>query len=187
MITLRCTLALSLRDARTGRALTRNAARALIDGQPCRTEYREGGYMVFVNLPQGQYVVELRGSGYLSRTFQAMVPFDGYEHRIVNLLPRGRALTETDEVVALDGGRYLISETAARMRLAQNEALPGDREAKVYARGGADFPALFLFAGAEGPELCEIEGLSGDTAAFARPLRESHKRGAALIQCAELE
>jgi hypothetical protein len=90
-------------------------------------------------------------------------------------------------VVALDGGRYLIPETAMRMRLAQDAARPGEREAKVYARGGTDFPALFLFVGTEGPELCEIEGLSGDTAAFARPLRKPHKRGAALIQCAELD
>ena len=53
MIRFRADAVFTVYDGFTGKALPPSAVRVLLDGEPYRPEYRQGGHLVFINLEPG--------------------------------------------------------------------------------------------------------------------------------------
>ena len=62
MIRLQASAVLAVRDGYTGRPVTASAVQCFLDGQRVLPQYRQGGYLVFLNLPDGPHQLLLRGA-----------------------------------------------------------------------------------------------------------------------------
>lgn len=193
MIRLQVSAAFCLRDGYSGKPVAPSAVRCYLDGRPFRPEAREGGYLVFVNLPAGPHEALLRGSYYQDERVAFTASGGTLLERNVTLKPAAnypfpRAATQLTVVLREGGkpapGRALwVAEATplGELKLAQDEAGPGSREAKLYFRGGAQgrFPRDYLVSDGERSEAVPIAGAQEGRAAFDAPLQNGHKRGVA--------
>ncbi|MDR0857920.1 MAG: hypothetical protein LBN97_02700, partial [Oscillospiraceae bacterium] len=132
-MTIKCSLVLCLRNAATGRALSGGDVRITLNGAPIKSQFREGGYFVFIGLEPGSYKAELRGVRYKAKTLSCKVSDNGFETYIVSLepsagLPKGETLT-------VSGSECFIPDKGAAFRLTQEAANPGDTSVSVYTKG----------------------------------------------------
>ncbi len=194
MIRLQVSAALAVRDGFTGRPIARNTVRCFVDGQPFRPEYRQGGYLVFVNLEPGEHRVLLRGSHYLDEHIRletrpgvmdeksiTLKPAPNYPfyHAVTQLIVRYREKSQP-----ISGHCLWVSARAAMedIKIAQDMAEAGSTSARVYFRGGEEgrFPRNYLILDGKKSEIVHISGCEGGCASFDKPLGQSHKRGVAL-------
>ncbi|MDR1299174.1 MAG: hypothetical protein LBJ84_02845 [Oscillospiraceae bacterium] len=143
MIRRRLSAAVAVRDALTGRPLQRGIAVEL-DGKTVKPEYREGGYIVFIDLPDGAHGLTLRAPGYAAESVE--VRADGGGVRIVSMAPLGartaaRGGFEPGAAIAV----ALLREP--ELKLGQDAKADGGAEWRVHCRVAAAlplFPAEFL-------------------------------------------
>ncbi|MDR0936795.1 MAG: hypothetical protein LBM98_08955 [Oscillospiraceae bacterium] len=174
-MTIRCSLALCLRNAADGRALERGDIRARIGGEEARARYHSGGYWSFTGLELGVCIIELVGTGYKPETLKVKIPKVGFETRLVYLVPAS-GLPE-GETLTLNGRDYFIPANGATLRVAQDSANAGESAVRVYPKGGVDLPCTFIIGEVENIEVCTVEELSGGIATLSEPLKYTHSRG----------
>jgi hypothetical protein len=181
-MTIKCSLVLCLRNAATGRALSSGDIRVTLNGAPVKSQFREGGYFVFIGLEAGNYGVELRGVKYKTKALSCEVPKGGFETYIVSLEPS--AGLPKGEMVTVSGSECFIPDKGAAFRLTQEAANPGDTSVSVYTKGMVDFPYTFVFGESENAEICTIDELDDGVITLREPLRNVHERGELLRQAA---
>lgn len=182
MIHRRLSAAVAVRDALTGRPLPRGIIVEL-DGEPMRPEYREGGYIVFIDLPAGGHRLTLRAPGYVAESVDMQA--DGGGVRIVSMVPlaaraAARGGFEPGAAIAVAISRE------PEVKLGQDAPAGGGAEWRVHCRVAAalpGFPAEFLLVDGDGSERCTIERIQGGIGIFAAPFARAHKRGLRLLPC----
>lgn len=199
MIRVRLSAALAVRDGFTGKPMAQNAVGCILDGQVCHPGYRPGGYLIFTNLAPGPHTVVLRGGRYRDEKILLEIPETGHVERNVTLKPApnyplycqmtqlSATLTERGKPVA-DRTLWVAAKAAmADLKLAQDTAEAGCREAKLYFRGGPEgrFPGNYLIVDGKNSEVVAISGAEGGHATLDTPLQFSHKRGTAFYPAQE--
>lgn len=193
MIHTRMSAALAVRDGYTGKAITQSTVRCWLDGQPHIPQYRRGGYLVFVNLPDGEHELLLKG-GYFQDERLTFTCGEKPFERNVTLKPAPNypfysAVTQLAATLKEKGkpvaGRVLwVAAKAAseEIKLAQDLAGAGDTSLKLYFRGAAEgrFPRNYLIADGKKSEIVPISGAQDALASLDMPLKYEHKRGVAL-------
>lgn len=153
-----------------GRAADGKAVSVKLDGVNFRPEYRDGGYLVFVDILEGTHEVELRGAVYQSRTISVSVDKRKPVKIIVNLTPL----------------KQINSVPQITIKLAQDTVKKGESEAKLYYTGKMyDLPCEFIADKDESAEKCVICDISDGIAQFESPLTKTHRRGAVFALCTD--
>ena len=181
-----------LRDGFTGRPLASGAqVRCTLDGAPARPLWKDGGYLVFTDLPTGEHSLTVRQ------------PFYQPEQRVFTLRA-GETIEDTMylkpgagypfpadsaalEVAVTEGGRpsarpvWLGMSGPAALKLAQDDG--GGTEIRLFCRNAAvlPVPGVFLIPGKTGGELVRLLSLRGERGELEAPLEQKHLRGAELI------
>jgi hypothetical protein len=184
MIRTRVSAVLITRDAVTGRPLSKDVLVAL-DGEMFRPEYREGGYILFLNLPRGEYDVQLRSARYFDERLTLTADGDA-AGRIVSLKPRG-AYAVTCNSFTPGAAVTVAFPRAPEIKTAQAIKANIAEEIRLLCRSASALPALpgeFLLADGERSERCTLRALSAGRGDFARPFAQAHKQGLALLPCA---
>ncbi|HIX65158.1 MAG TPA: hypothetical protein H9736_02810 [Candidatus Anaerotruncus excrementipullorum] len=193
MIRLQASAVLAVRDGYTGRPVTASAVQCFLDGQRVLPQYRQGGYLVFLNLPDGPHQLLLRGAYYQDERLQFQTAGGSPVEWGVTLKPSAaypfrRAVTQL--AVRLEGGGalWVAAQGAAwELRLAQDEAPAGSRSLKIFYRGGPEAHprGQYLLCDKSKSETVTVAGLEGERAELEAPLAHPHRRGAVLLpaQC----
>jgi hypothetical protein len=184
MIRTRVSAVLITRDAVTGRPLSKEVLVEL-DGEMFRPEYREGGYILFLNLPRGEYDVCLKSARYFDERLTLTADGDT-EGRIVSLKPR--------DAYAVTSGGFMPGAAvtvafprAPEIKTAQTIEAGVAEEIRLICRSPAVLPALpgeFLLTDGECSERCTLRTFSVGRGSFAGPFTQAHKQGLALLPCA---
>lgn len=190
MIEIHVSVALNLLDGFTGRPLKPAQVRVFLDGEPVRAVYKEGGWFVLVNLAPGMHALRVEGEGFQpeERTVQGgaaceeivlrLLPAPSYRfgRRVTTLtvrLPEGQ---REAGVYALGGERYAL-------RLAQDDAAPGDRKLRLFSSEKAALlpvPGLFYLEDGDQGELVSLRAAEGMNFSLETPLQRAHRRGCLL-------
>lgn len=192
MIHLHVSAVLAVYDGFTGRPISRTTVTCLLDGVRCLPEYREGGYLVFVNVPPGEHMLEIRSAYYQPElVFLHIKPSETAEYGVTlkpaARYPFGGAATSLTVYLSLKGrpvaGRkvWLAARAAGEeWKLAQDHAEAGALQARVFGRGGRGaYARNFLIADGKNSEIVFISDIRDSQAIFAQPLERGHKRGVA--------
>ncbi|GHU57950.1 hypothetical protein FACS1894133_1790 [Clostridia bacterium] len=153
-----------------GRAVDGKAVLVKLDGQDFRPEYRDGGYLVFVNIPGGTHEVELRSAAYQNKTVSVQKSATKLNSVIVNLTPKQP--------------RANLSVQPKIIKLSQDCTEIGATNAKFYcAEKMYDLPCEFIVDDGDNSEKCVISDIADGLLQFEKPLTKPHKRGAAFTIC----
>jgi hypothetical protein len=184
MINKRISAVLITRDAVTGRAPSHEIT-AELDGEPFRPEYRDGGYIIFIDLPEREYKLKLKSVSYFDETLTLLIDGDRDGH-IVSLKPKS-ARTVTRGGFDPGAAVSVAFPRAPEIKTAQIIE-PGERErVRVFCRSSAALPVLpgeFLLADGDNSERCVLRELSGGAGDFAAPFERRHERGLPFLPCA---
>lgn len=184
MISVHVSLVCCVRDGFTGKEMDPSALICAVDGVPCRPAGKEGGYIVFTDLPKGSHRLSVRCHGYQEEwiAFEA----DGLTHEIDVTMKPGAGYPFRQSVTLLRltvleekrpaGGRLFWLAAGQEMKIAQAKAEAGDRELRIYCKGAA-MPGAYLIEDAENSEIVFLRGIEGENAVLAEPLRSGHGRG----------
>ena len=190
MIRRRVSAAVRLRDGFTGAPLS-GGVLCTLDGQPLRPLWKEGGYLVLLDLPAGRHQLTLcragiqpavltveAADGVLSEETVALRPGAGYPFPpetaslSVRLTARRGSLRGETLWAGLSGD--------VRLRLAQDAAAPGDTRVRLFCQGPEErlpLPGRFLAAGAGGAEIVALRALRGGVGELDTPLTLAQSRG----------
>ncbi len=196
MIRLQASAVLAVRDGYSGRPIVASTVQCFLDGQRVLPQYRQGGYLVFLNLTEGPHELLLRG-GY-------------YQDEWIHFKTGGNLLVECDVTLKPSASypfRQEITQLAVRLeeqdapgdlwiapqkvawelRLSQDEAPAGSQALKVFYRGGPEgHPrSSYLICDKNKSEVVVLTSLDEERAQLEAPLSHSHRRGAILLpaQC----
>jgi hypothetical protein len=185
MIRTRISAALITRDAVTGKALSRDVS-VTLGGEAYRPEYREGGYILFLDLPAGDHKVTLKSARYFEERLTLSVGGER-DGRIVSLRPRAACVVRRGGF--LPGGLVAAAyPRAPELKTAQaTEPGAAAQGVRLLCRSPAALPPLpaeYLLTDGSASERCTLRALStagdGD---FAAPFKNAHARGCALLPC----
>ena len=194
MIRLQASAILAVRDGYSGRPVSASAVQCFLDGQRYLPQYRQGGYLVFLNLESGSHQLLMRGAYYQDEYLEIKVDGARPAEYSVTLKPSAaypfrRAVTRL--TVHLEGGSAAEGQivwvaprsAAAELRLSQDEAAAGSCSLKLFYRGGAEgrFPGNYLVCDKTKSEAVLLERLEGEQGTLKSPLAHPHKRGAVLL------
>jgi hypothetical protein len=185
MIRTRVSAVLIARDAVTGRALSRDVT-VTLGGEPYRPEYREGGYILFLNLPEGEYEATLKSARYYEE--RLTITADGNtDGRIVSLRPRAAPRVRRGGLTP-GGAVAAVFNRAPEVKTAQIIEPGASVTARLFCRSAGALPPLpaeFLLSDGGDSELCTLRALSADgEGMFSRPFEKAHERGRVLLPCA---
>jgi len=195
MIHVYVSAAVTIRDTYSGRAVPGAGLQVTLDGRVFRPEYREGGVMLFLNMPPGAHSLNIRGAHYLGEELLLEVPETGFKNYYLSMRPaRGYpfdgkpcelVFSLGKEHAPAEGFRVHVAASGAEeTKLVSDTEEAADR-ARVYRRGnGAGSPGEYLIADGKNSEVCSLLGIEGETARFGNPLSHAHKRGKTLMPCA---
>lgn len=184
MISMHASAVCHVRDGYTGRELQPSALICAIDGAPCRPVGKEGGYLVFLNLPHGAHRLSLRCQGYQEEwvEFEAdggtreidvtMKPGPGYPFRqTVTRL----TLTVLEKNAPASGRVLWLAAAGPELKIAQTKVEAGETETRIFCKQTAPPGAYFLEDGKDS-EIVILRGIEGEQAVLAAPLKNSHSR-----------
>ena len=187
MIRLHVSAVLCVADGFSGRPVSKNAVRCFVNGQPFVPEYRQGGYLVFVNLAPGECEIRLRGAYYQDEIVLLTVG-ERPQTLSVSLKPAAnypfpQQVTELSLSFQKEGKILWVASAAPgeQLRLAQESAAAGEDAARVFFRGAfrGSFPQNYLIADGEKSEIVTLTAMEEERAVFEAPLRFSHSRSTA--------
>ena len=199
MIRLQASAVVAVRDGYSGRPITASTVRCFLDGRPFLPQYRQGGYLVFLNLEPGRHELLLRGGWYQDEQLSLEIGETFPAEYLVTLKPSAaypfrQAVTQL--AVQVEKGPqaagqilWLAIQGAVReLRLAQDQAPAGSQSLKVFYRGGWEGRPLgsyLLVDKGDGSEVVSLTALEEEQAQLAGPLVRTHRRGAILLpaQC----
>jgi len=187
----------SVYDGFTGRAVAPPKVRVMLDGLAFRPEYREGRYLVFMNLEPGSHTLVLSAAHFSDETVSFEVRSGGRVERAVSLKPgktypfAGKT-TRLDAIVTVKGKPhisdlvYLAADAGPEVKIAQDLVQAGENELKLYIRSGnagLKIPGEYLLADGANSEICMLTDVDDGEGKLAQPLAAEHKRGKALFHC----
>jgi hypothetical protein len=194
MIRTRVSAVLITRDAVTGKALSRDVT-VTLNGEVYRPEYRAGGYILFLNLPGGEYEVSLKSARYFEEHLTLFVgaarnesdesgESDESDERVVSLRPRAARVIERGGFSP--GGLITVAYPRVPELKTAQEINPGEsKDVRLFCRSPAALPPLpaeYLLTDGGDSERNTLRALSADgTGDFAKPFKNAHKRGCALL------
>ena len=195
MIRMHVDAVFTLYDGFTGKAMPPSAVRVMLDGQRFRPEYRQGGYLVFINLEPGNHKVVFSAAYYGDETADFETMRNSRVERVLSLKPGlnypfGGKATRLTAIVTAKGKCTpkkrvaLAAGDGPEIRVAQDSAAAGDSEFKLYVRGELarlKLPGEYLIVDGKNSEVCTLSAVNEGTGRFAAPLIYEHKRGKALI------
>ena len=192
MIRRHVSAALLVRDGFTVRALGSGAqVRCLLDGQPCRPVWKEGGYLILTDLPAGEHLLLLERRGYQRERYQFRAE-DGVTAEDSLFLKPGPGYpfppgTAALELTVLEGAApaaqpvWLGMSGPSPLKLAQDGAAGTRLRLFCGNPGLLPVPGSFLLTGPEGGELVHLRSLQGETGELDAPPAGSYGRGAELV------
>jgi len=196
MIRLRADAVLTVYDGYSGRPATQSTVRVFLDGVPFRPEYREGGYLVFINLEPGGHEIALKSAYYLDETISVETGPGCQAQRIVSLKPGQNypfsgdttrlCVTVRGKNKPVPGARVsLATVTGTEVKIAQDLTKKGDLELKLYVSGRRELrlPGEYLIVDGKNSEECTLGSVTDGTGFLAEPLTFEHKRGVAFCPC----
>ncbi len=197
-------LALNLRDGFRGRPIGSGAGLSFtLDGQDIRPIFKDDGWCVFIDLPGGDYALELNSRWYAPRKWNLCVddPKTFYLEEYVTLEPTrsypfGRMVRQADVAFfhmgrpLADQALYLVSDRAeSPLKLAQDGVKGGFTALKLFSPRKPELLALpdrFLVDDGAKSEIVTLShaGADGEFTVGA-PLRHAHARGVAFKRVRE--
>ncbi len=193
MIRLHVSAVLSVCDGYTGRPIAPSAVACSLDGQPYRPEYREGGYLVFVNLEPGLHTLVMRGAYFQPERVLLDIRENDKREYGVTLKPASnypfgntatrlliRVVKKTKPV-----GNYQVWVAARaageEIKLAQDQAEAGSTSIRLFRRGSQPWVSKnFLVGDGKASEVVFLSDIQENQAILAEQLKNVHKRGVAL-------
>ena len=195
MIHVYVSAVVTIRDFYGGRALSGAGLQVTLDGHGFRPEHRVNGVMLFLNMTRGTHSLEVRGIHYLDEGLSLEVPENGFNNYFLSMRPARNYpfVGKPCELIFSLGNEHGPAE-GVRVHVAVprgdeiklvSDIEEGAARARVYRRGNeAGFPGEYLIADGKDSEICSLVGVESETACFAKPLINAHKRGKALTPCA---
>jgi hypothetical protein len=197
MIRFRVDAVFAVYDGFTGRAITPSTVRVLLDGQHYKPEYREGGYLVFINLSHGEHEMILSSAYFSDETVRFTTGAGGLIEQVVSLKPArnypfGGETTRLNIIVTLKGlpsrgtNVSLASVSGVEIKIAQDSAAVGDRELRLYFRGGQNrlkLPGEYLIIDGKKSETISLSAVDEGIGRLSAPLINEHARGKLLCPC----
>ena len=194
MIRLRASAVLAVYDGYSCQAISASMVQCFLDGQRILPQYRQGGYLVFINLEPGIHELLLRGAYYQEERLRLQIDPAQPVQYTVALKPAAnypfrRAVTQLSALLeggAAAAGQQLwvaLKTPAQELRLAQEEAAAGSESLKLYFRGRPEgrFPGQYLFTDRGGSEVVLLDAPEEGQARLGAALAFQHKRGATLF------
>lgn len=196
MIRRRVSVALLVRDGFTGLPLTSGAEMLCdLDQQMVRPVFKEGGYLVLTDLPNGVHTLTLRRRGFLPEVLTLTIRDGEFLEETVSLRPGPDYPFRTEPVrlrVSLESGSSPLREEdlwigvtgPAQLKLAQNKDEPRGTRVRLFCKGnpsGLPVPGWFLLADKTGAELVHLRVLNGEAGELDVPMAHVHSRGIELI------
>ncbi len=192
MIRRRVSAVFLLRDGFSGRPLASGAqVRCTLDGTPVCPVWKEGGYLVFTDLEQGEHVLTIQRPLYQMEKKTFPVQAGEMWEDTADLKPgagypfppqaAGMKLTVTNGGEPSLWPVWLGMAPPAALKLAQDG---GEGTAvRLFCRNAAllPVPGCFLIPSKAGSELVHLRTLRGEKGELQSPLESRHPRGAELI------
>lgn len=193
MITFHASAVCRVRDGYTGRPLEASALLCILDGIPLRPLAKPDGYLVLLNLTEGNHRLTLRSHGYQEEWVDfhsgqgtrelevTMKPGTGYPFR-QEVTRLELAVTEKGTPAA---GRQLWLAASAQwdLKIAQTKAEAGAVQFRLYCKGPqAAVPSgPCLIADGADSEIVYLRGLEAELVTLTTPLLHSHSRSRPLL------
>ncbi len=194
MIQIHVSAVFQVRDGFTGRLVEGNRLGCTLDGGRIRPMVKPGGYLVLVDLPEGEHRLTLQCAGFRAETvdftasryrcwegYLALKPAEGYVFR--------QEATRLQLTVKA-GGKPLAGERlwlappgAPDCKVAQATAQAGCTQLRLYCKtpGRLPLPGAVLIDDGGDSEVVTLLSLTGEVGQLAAPLRNSHSRSRRLL------
>lgn len=203
MFKLRADLVVLVLDGYTGKALNPAGVRVILDGSLYRPQYKEGGYMVFINIEPGEHEIILKSTFFLDESFRFTVSGEGFAERIVTLKPADNysfgknsahviaTVRQSGAVLAGAAVRFAISGSRQgnEIKIAQGTLNPGDTDVRLFIKGGAvlNLPMEYLFVSDKNAEINTLTAAEDNVYMLQSPSVQEYKRGDSLYPAAIYE
>ncbi|MGN0687853.1 MAG: hypothetical protein ACI4KA_07100 [Oscillospiraceae bacterium] len=184
---------LKLSDGATKKVLGSSQAQIYVDDIPVHHEYKQGGYFVLIDLPEGKHTVKITSYCFQSEIIEVFVDYSTVQkpenmvryiilnpserHPLAASLPavRGRA----------DGfDRIYILRHRGALKIAEDNADAGKTEIKLFCPDGKPIlPCMYRIedSASEKCEFVTLKGADGDRYMLDKPLKHAHPRSADIV------
>lgn len=194
-MTKRLSFALRLFDVCLNRPLLRSEAEIFADGARVRCEYKQGGYFVVCDLPEGEYTVEIRS--FMLQTAALPVTVD-YSPELTAAQqtyyicmnpskdhPQALKLPSISGSVKGAHSIYVLRERAA-LKIAEDNAVAGSENIRLFGTTPT-LPSMFRIRDKKGGgETVTISGFDGEAYILTSPLRSDHARSEEAVPLIEV-
>ena len=191
MIRLKASAVLAVRDGFSQKAISASSVQCFVDGQRFHPQFRQGGYLVFINLSEGEHEILLRGAYYQEERITIVTGRKGWVERGVTLKPSAdypfrqrvtRLIVSQAGISSAAGGLLWVAagNRLTELRLAQDEVKKGEQSLRLYFYGSPEgrFPGNYLLLDGKKSEVVSLADLDGaQTGRLESPLLYPHKRG----------
>ena len=193
MINIRVNAAYCLFDGFAGRPLQNGEVTLTLDGVPYRPVYKNGGWFVITDQPEGAHTVELSAAKYQPERFEESFSAKGHIERSIIMKPSAKYPFGGAKVSALrletDAELWCAAEDARlSLKLAQSQAKAGDVKLTLYYADAVYSRLLlsgdFMLVDGDKSEICSFESLESGAGTLASGLKNAHSRGVMLYQAA---
>lgn len=191
MVVKRISAVLKLGDSCLSRALTRSEAKIYVDGAQAAAEYKQGGYFVLVDLPEGRHHIVIDSFRYQREELDIDVDYSDISsaERLIHCIMLNPSQKSADAQLhpAVSGraegfGFVYIVRSGATLKVAEDNAAAGSTCVKLFCAGSKPaLPAVFRICGKneKNSELVTIKKcLDDDTYQLEQPLKYPHARSA---------
>ena len=176
-------LACAVRCSATGNSLCDAMLQILVDGERKRYLRRNDGFLLFMELKNGEHRLSLRHPYYHDAQCTVTVTPGETTVEVVTMRPlnvSGDHLCRLTVSGLVPGTTAYISGQSYPLQLQQSDCTEGTQVLRLFKRGAFKLlpPLRMLCADEAAPETCILMDMLGeDNWSIARPLRFAHKRG----------
>ncbi len=197
MIQFTLSAVFAVRDGYTGKPITQSSVQCVLDGMPVKPQYRNGGYLVFVNLEEGSHTLILKGAYFCDEKIAFDVKKGDYDIASITLKPQ-KNYPFARAIVTLEGtvekNKKPVQDTPVwvaevekgiEMKVAQDGVVEGNTSMKLFCRGDTQmlfFPCNYMIIDGNKSEAVTLTSIEEEVAYLSAPLEFAHKRGVLIIR-----
>lgn len=189
----RLSFALRLSDGCLNRALLSPEASIYIDGLLFHHEYKNNGYFIVTDIPEGLHTVTVSSFKFQTETLEITVDYSSEisaQQRVhyIMLNPSKKhpqAVRMPSVRGCVPGAEYVyILRERGELKIAEDEARAGNTELRLFCGGvKPQLPSVFRIEGRKpaNSELATLSGYRENIYQLAEPLRYDHQRSSSVV------
>ena len=184
---------LKISDSATKKVLGSSQVQIYVDNVLAHHEYKQGGYFVLIDLPEGEHTVQIRsfcfqGEDFCIKVDQSTVqkPENMVRYLMLNPSEKHPAAASMPAIRGRASGydRIYILCHSGMLKVAEDDAAAGRTEIKLFcANSKPVLPCTYRIKDRKA-DMCEfvtLKGADGDVFMLDKPLKYAHPRSADVV------